>query len=363
MVTQVLLDASCLDDANSTTRGFGRYVRALLDSVPDEVDIKLIALAGPDVPLPLGVERLPVKRSAPQRLAFSEHMLRLGRDAARSGAGLLHQPTAEPPWRSPIPYVQTLHDVIPLIFDDPGFQFERRRWRYRGRAMRRADRVIAITQWSADLGVTHLGLDPGRIRVIHHGVNPTFGPPLSYREPATPYLLYVGEYGPHKGFAEACAAVQQLAEHGYSHELRIVGNVNAYARPHVDRLLAQVPRAVHLGRISDEELAEQYRSATALVFTSRCEGFGRPPIEAMATGTPVVAFANTSIPEVIGTGGALVADGDVAAVVDALRLIIDSPDRRAELSAAALARATTAFSWTRCARETAEVYRELAERG
>jgi len=360
MAATILLDASCLSDEASATRGFGRYVRALLESVPSEGRVALIALASHDADLPAGVRRIELQRRAPARGALYEHALRLDRDARRSGADVLHQPTAEPALRSRLPYVQTLHDIIPMLFDEPGFSYERRRWRFRAIGMRRADLVIAITRWSGDLGVKHLGIDPDRVRVVLHGVNPLFSPPTQRGQEDAPYLIYVGEYGPHKGFEEACAAARALAEAGYPHQLRLVGNVSSYARPRVDSLLSRTPNAVHLGRLSDEALNAQYGGASALVFSSRCEGFGRPPIEAMATGTPVVAFANSSIPEVVGDAGALVPDGDVPALVRELRSLIDSHARWESLAGAGLRRASEIFSWDRCARETVDVYLEAA---
>jgi alpha-1,3-rhamnosyl/mannosyltransferase len=357
----VLLDTSCLADDASATRGFGRYVSALLESVPGDGRVELQTFTRAPLSVP-GLRGHWTLDELNTWMALGEHAVRLGRAASPDDVDVLHQPTAEPPARARVPYVQTLHDVIPMLHPDPGFRFERWRWRQRGWAMRKATLVIAITRWSGDLGVRHLGLDPSRIRVVLHGVNPLFTPTEHRRERASdpPYLVYVGEYGPHKGFGEACEAIQRLTAAGYPHQLRMIGNISANARPHVDQLLARTPAATHLGRLSDEELLTQYRGATALVFSSRAEGFGRPPIEAMATGTPVVAFANSSIPEVVGDGGILVPDGDVDALTAAIRSLIDSPTRWDEVASAGLQRARDVFSWERCARETVDVYLEAS---
>jgi len=108
-----------------------------------------------------------------------------------------------------------------------------------------------------------------------------------------------------------------------------------------------------------DDLAGLYRRATALVVTSRAEGFGLPAVEAMACGTPVVAFANTALTEVVGGGGVLVDDGDVDAFVAALRPVLDSERERAELSERALAHARS-FSWERAVAAHADLYRAAA---
>ena len=127
-----------------------------------------------------------------------------------------------------------------------------------------------------------------------------------------------------------------------------------------NRIVASNLHVDHVGRLSDAQLADAYRGATALLFTSRAEGFGLPPIEAMACGTPVIAFQNTSMPEVVGDGGILVRDGDVDALVRNARRLIESIAYREDVAAAGLRRARDVFDWTRCARETAAVYVEAA---
>src|SRR5207245_1146630 len=131
---------------------------------------------------------------------------------------------------------------------------------------------------------------------------------------------------------------------------KIVGRIAPWIRARLEETVAasrRPDRVRLLGYVEgDEALADLYRAASAVIVTSRDEGFGFPAVEAMACGTPVLAFANTSITEVVGDGGLLVNDGDVEAMTNALRTLLDSPARAAELSERALERARH-FSWAR----------------
>jgi glycosyltransferase involved in cell wall biosynthesis len=128
----------------------------------------------------------------------------------------------------------------------------------------------------------------------------------------------------------------------------LVGNTR---QPDRVELVGYVPRA---------ELVRLYQAADALVVTSRFEGFGLPSLEAMAMGTPVVAFDNSAVAEVVGDGGVLVPDGDTQALVDELAGILSDPALRERLSQAGRRRAG-AFTWKESARRHAEVYAQAAE--
>src|ERR1700694_5036159 len=117
-----------------------------------------------------------------------------------------------------------------------------------------------------------------------------------------------------------------------------------------------MPGAIQLGRVEDEDLADLYSAAGCLVFSSRYEGFGLPCLEAMACGCPVAAFRNSSIPEVVGDAGLLVADGDAEALGKAAAELLGSPDRWRR---AGLQRAKK-FSWGKTARDTISVYESLS---
>jgi glycosyltransferase involved in cell wall biosynthesis len=352
----IVVDARRLGEG-SAYRGIGTYVRNLLAAVAAVDGIEVGALVTPDTQVPEGVARIPVRRAARGRLLTVEHELRLPGDLRRSGAVVVHSPALDPPRRSPVPWVQTVHDLIPMAFDDAEFAIERRRWRRYGPRVAGAAAVITPSRHSADHAVAALGLDPGRVHVIPHGVEPQFHADPGAPPTDQPYVLYVGAWGPHKGYAEAMETVAAIADAGHPHRLVIAGRQDDWMRAQIQRVLdaARRPDLVDVAGFVDD-LPALYRGADCLIVTSRHEGFGLPALEAMACGTPVVGFANTAIPEVLGDGGRLVPDGDVAALVRALSGVLDDEIVRRSLVRRGLARAAQ-FSWRQSGEAHAAVYR------
>jgi alpha-1,3-rhamnosyl/mannosyltransferase len=156
------------------------------------------------------------------------------------------------------------------------------------------------------------------------------------------------------------AVIERVADAGFPHRLKLAGRVPPHAAAELDALLAAAARADRvdvLGYV--EDAASLYRSASVALVLSRYEGFGLPAAEAMASGTPLVAFNNSSLPEIVGDGGVLVPDGDVDAAADAVIAVLRSPALATDLRGRGLERAKC-LTWPRCAALTAEVYRSVA---
>jgi glycosyltransferase involved in cell wall biosynthesis len=207
------------------------------------------------------------------------------------------------------------------------------------RAVRKADRVIAVSERTKRDIVDRYGVPGSKVAVTPNGVDPAFSP----GEGGGGYVLFVGAIHARKHPEAALEAA------------RAVGLPLVVAGPEKDAAIARELRdggADLRGYVSKEELAALYRGAAALVLPSRFEGFGLPVLEAMASGTPVVASAEPALREVADGAAVYADDGDFGA---ATRRALEERDR---LAAAGIERARL-FSWAETARRTVEIYREL----
>ena len=356
----VVLDATHLHNMAARS-GIGTYCRNLVWSLARRDDVDVFALCDRALTLPPGVNRIPVRRRARQpRAEVIEHAVRLPLELRirRPPGAVFHNTGFHLPPAVANPLVQSLHDVIPLVTSDPDQGALRARWRRFAPRYRRAAAVIAVSHYAAEEGIRVLGLNPDRVHVAHHGVDPSFQPGPSRNE-GRPYVLLVAAYSQRKGFPFAFEMIDDLVDRGYPHRLLVAGQVHSWAADEVRDLVSRLrhpDRVEILGFVDD--LPQLYRDAACFVMPSRMEGFGLPCLEAMACGTPVVSFDNTSLHEVVGEAGLLVPDGDGAALSGAVRSVLDSPGRAADLSASGLAHAGS-FTWDRSAERHAEVYRSV----
>lgn len=362
MSVSVLIDGRPLWDASSY-RGIGTYLRCVLPELTSIADVSISALATADVDLPAGVSRVRVRRRMPGRFSSREHDLLLPREIRRSRSDIFHSPGLHPPRSCTVPWVQTVHDVIPLVFRHPDFDRSRTEWKQRlVPRIRRASAIIADSRHTADTLTTALEIDPERVHVAHLGVNPVFRK-LSVTDPyCAPFLLYVGEFDPRKGYVEAFEIIARLADAGYPHTLKVAGRIVPWTETAIHEAVRQSRRPERielLGYVSTEHLVRLYNEAAVVICTSRYEGFGLPAVEGMACGAPVVAFSNSALTEVVDGGGVLVADGDVTAFADVVARLIDDGDYRWTIKRSGLQKAR-AFSWRQCAETHAAVYRLVA---
>lgn len=270
-----------------------------------------------------------------------------------------------PAWRKPS--VVSIHDLALLKIE--GHAPKRRTAYLRamiGQSVRRSERVIAISsQTKADI-VELFDIDPGKIVVTPLGV-PAHLKPLgpeareAFRRAnqlTRPTLLYVGTLEPRKNIPNLLRAFDIVAANTDA-EL-VLGGAEGWLTEELHQTLATMKardRVRLTGFIPEADLASWLSAADVFVFPSRYEGFGLPPLEAMACGTPVVSSTSSSLPEVLGDDALLVDPDDVEGIAAAIERLLTDASLAADLRARGIARAAT-FTWEATARLTLETYRE-----
>ena len=273
-----------------------------------------------------------------------------------------------------VPTVLTVHDVVYLRH--PEWHLPMNRWFLRlamPHFVREAQAIIAVSEFTKQDVVKLLGADPAKVRVVHEGVDPRFHP---IRHPETlselraryrlqaPFILYVGAIEPRKNLPLLLRAYAALCrEPGFKHQLVIAGGKGWLFDEVFDTAsaLGLGERVTFTGHVPDRDLPALYAAADIFAFPAFFEGFGLPPLEAMACGTPVVSSDAASLPEVVGKAGLLVSPHDEGAWVDALRRLAGDADLHRRLTAEGIAQAHR-FTWQQTAQRTVEVYRSVAER-
>jgi glycosyltransferase involved in cell wall biosynthesis len=316
-----------------------------------------------DLGVPLPDRAQPVPLGGRERTSLWRET-RLAPALRQDGVDLLHVPVAAIPLRTSVPRVATVHEV-PWI-RHPGIEGRGReiahRLRVRAAAAFSAAVVVPSEATRADLAAIHPAAAE-KVRVVPHGVDPLFlDPPPAGGDAEVlarlglgdrPFLVAVGGGRPRKGPDTLLEAYAARRAAGDDRLLAVTGPGKPPAGP--------PPGVRWLGWVDDRTLVALYRRADALVYHSLNEGFGLPPLEAMALGVPVVAAAAGSVPEVAGEAALLVPPGDAAALADALGRLASDGDLRERLRARGLARAGE-FGWDRAADRVIEVWREALER-
>ena len=356
--------------------GIGTYIRNLLRQLARlDRDTEFVVLARPADCNAVGSlgENF---RAVPESAANYSVAEQIGIPLAlwREGVTLFHAPHYVLPPLVRCRSVVTIHDCIHLMF--PGYLSNRLALTYArtsiALASRRATRVLTVSESSKRDILRFVDVPAEKIDVIYNAYDERFGlEPLEQdvirvRERYQlhdEFVLYAGNVKPHKNLERLIEAFDLVRQRGFDHlKLVLIGDeISKYAA---------LRRAVHshqlhqyvrfLGYLPEETLAIMYRLAGVFVFPSLYEGFGLPPLEAMASGTPVVTSNVSSLPEVAGDAAVLIDPYRPEAIADGIERVLGDEALRRDLRAKGLARARQ-FSWEASVRRVREIYGEVAQ--
>jgi glycosyltransferase involved in cell wall biosynthesis len=366
---RVAIDARKLHDF-----GIGTYIRNLLRHLaridPDTEYVLLCGEADLGVAAQLGPNFRSVLEPSPNYSLREQ--LHVPWVLRRERPDLYHAPHYVLPVGVTCRSVVTIHDCIHLMF--PQYLPNRMAYAYARAQMwaaaRRSDCILTVSAASKRDILQLFNVPPEKIVVIYNAIDMHFS--VTPQEEAVErvreryqldhqFVLYVGNIKPHKNLVRLIEAFDEIRTGDFADlKLLIIGD-------EISRL-PSLRRAVHrhklhkhvrfLGYLPDDQLAVLYRLASVFAFPSLSEGFGLPPLEAMASGTPVVTSNVSSMPEVVGDAAELVDPYDVASIVQGLRRVLTDPVRAAEMRRKGLERARE-FSWERSVAQTLDVYRRI----
>ena len=332
--------------------GSGVYARSLVAALRQRDDVE--------------VEEI---RSSPPGLVRTIRWLASGASVSlrAAGAQLLHSPNFVVPWNVPVPFVTTVFDLSTRRFpaDHPLEWRVYERWIMPARA-KAAARVIAISELTRQDVVNTYGVEARRVVTIYPGVERSFfqtGVPKQAREPR---LIFPGAPVARKNLDTVLSAMAAAPIESFLGRacLQISGATADRFPGQAARIesLGLAGRVQWLGLIPTRQMPAVMAGADVCVYPSLYEGFGFPPLEAMASGTPVVASNASCLPEILGDAALLVDATDVAAFGQAVEAVLSNGELRGRLVAAGHERVRE-FTWERCAERTLAIYREALAEG
>ena len=351
----------------STDSGIGRYERQFIPLVVKQLaDIQFVIFVLPDSKLSLTGNNIQIVE-LPYRWYSWQEQLILPWIYYKFNLDLLHVPHFNVPWLYRKKIILTIHDLI--LFDHPDSQATTRNKliyyiKYRlfklfiSSAIKRAQQIITVSQFSADDIIKHWPKVRNQIQVIHLASNYAVEKPNSLSRDKT--LLYVGNSYPHKNLKFLIQAFCQFRANQPDFKLLIVGNKD-YFSSQLNLWVGQnfsTEAQEHIQfifNLTDDELHKLYLNSFAFVTASLHEGFGLPGLEAMSLGLPVLSSNATCLPEIYGQAAQYFEPKDAASFVRAASELTNMPQLYSDLIDRGLARANE-YSWQLCANQTAEVY-------
>jgi glycosyltransferase involved in cell wall biosynthesis len=341
---KITLDATYSLDGEPS--GVGVYSRELLAG---------LAAAHPEAEFCFCYRAHRFLRSLPARLPDNVRRFLLSESRAPRSGDLFHGLNQRLPRVRLRRAVATFHDLFVLTGEYSTPEFRRRFADQAREAAARCDRIIAVSRFTAQQVIDLLGVDAGKVRVVHHGVRRSAGPLHVQRQKV---ILHVGAIQRRKNITRLVDAFERVDREW---QLVLAGSAG-YGAAEILARIANSPsreRIRVLGYVPLRELAAWYTRSMIFAFPSLDEGFGMPVLEAMAAGTPVIASNRSAVPEVAGDAAWLVNPEDLEELTDALVTLTRDHERRADLSRRGFQRASQ-FSWLDAVEQTWQVYRAVS---
>jgi glycosyltransferase involved in cell wall biosynthesis len=292
-------------------------------------------------------------------------------DRLRAAHGqLLHCPNFVVPWRVPVPFVVTVFDLSTRRFpSDHPLEWRGYERLFMPSRARAAARVIAISELTRQDVISTYQVPPERVVTVHLGVDQRFFRVRDYAHTAPrarPRLIFPGAPVARKNLDLVLGAMSSApAESALGRACLDISGASAERFPNHAASVADLglkERVRWLGQVSPDDMPDLVASADACVYPSLYEGFGFPPLEAMASGTPVVASNASCLPEILGDAALLVDPSDQRAFGEAVEAVLTSAALRGRLIEKGRDRVRD-FTWQRCAERTVGVYRDAMAEG
>jgi len=344
--------------------GIGRYSESIIDIFKEknilENQFKLLKYSGQNIKINKAI------KCTSEVFSFSEQ-LELPILNSKNNIDLFHSPHFVFPIFNPGKLILTIHDLTPLLFPDI-FSLQARIYMKTmiWLSKFKADKIITVSQNTKDDLVEIFNYNPDKIKVVYNGVD------KSYRvindkqlindvrdkyDTGEEFLLYVGNIKPHKNIPALLKALSNIDK---QHKLVIVGKRDKAYNEIFDIINEYNldDQVVFTGFVPDEDLILLYNAATLFVYPSLYEGFGLPPLEAMACGTPVITSNVSSLPEVVGEAAITVDPHNTIKLSETINKILVNKGLQNKMIQKGIERAEQ-FTWEKTAQETIKVYEDV----
>ncbi|MBA2853108.1 glycosyltransferase involved in cell wall biosynthesis [Methanococcus maripaludis] len=362
------------EQLNRTLTGRGNYIKNIIDYVSknNTFDLKLInyknTLLFPEVESEIIKNQM--SKFSKKSYLYWYAGLSINMNLISKKFDLIHAINSEPIYLKPeCKLIVTIYDLLPYVYPNSyGFLTSFRFKKILPKTVKVVDQIITISEHAKNEIVTNLGVSEEKIKVIPLAADENYIPLRESKINAVnskyninyPFIFYVGGLAPNKNVDTLIKSFYKLKKLGIPNKLLLAGEKRLKYKSTfelIEKLNLQ-NEVIFTGYVPDEDLPGLYNAADLFVYPSLYEGFGIPPLEAMACGTPVITSNTSSLPEVVGDAGITVNPYDVDELANKMHEVLTNEDLRNNMSKKGIERAKL-FSWKKCAEEHLKVYEEV----